>query len=73
MKKLVLMFSFLTALSTSFVACRDSGDERDVVENDFETETEVMEEPESDFAMNDANDDEMWDEDEYNTFAAGVQ
>lgn len=64
MKRLILLFTFLFTVSSSFLACKDASPEPEVAED--EVNTDVFEdEQEDDFGMYDANDDNMWDESEF--------
>lgn len=65
MKKIILLFTFLFTLSSSFISCRDNAEGADEV---LEDENEVFED---EVAVNDwggeydLNDDGLWDSDEY--------
>lgn len=72
MKKLTLLIAFLFTVSSSFISCRDNNEAADeVVENDYDTDTEVFEDDEiveTGFDEYDYDDDRYWDEDEFSAY-----
>ena len=66
MNKLILLFTFLFTISSSFISCRDNAEATDeVVEEDFGTDEVYDNEVATNFGDYDLNDDNMLDRNEF--------